>query len=230
MQQPCSTETHHHVRKQWLALREHSKEAVREVCNCILRNETFAATVPGTPTHWDRPTGFQVGIQDKDEHRLIRMAQGPVSEIIGYMQPVPPVGKLTTFRYLTSLAAGYGLIIDLDIITAFLNPRVDNPELYMAIPNRWDTGGGDSDSSDRDCGNSITTGAVVRLNEALYGLKQAPQLSYGDIGGFLFSLGFAQSHAEHNLYKRSRSHTCSAIAMLRRYLASLRKPSNQGGQ
>ena len=46
-----------------------------------------------------------------------------------------PVGKLTTFRYLASLAAGYELAIDhLDVVTAFLNSHVDDPELYMEIP------------------------------------------------------------------------------------------------
>ena len=119
--------------------------------------------------------------------------------IKGYMQPdwgetYAPVGKLTTFRYLTSLAAGYGLAIDhLDVVTAFLNPHVDDPELYMEIPNGWDSG-------DCDSGNGITAGAIVRLNKALYGLKQAPRLWYKDIDGFLHSLGFTQSHADRNLY------------------------------
>ena len=46
-----------------------------------------------------------------------------------------PVGKLTTFRYLASLAAGYGFAIDhMDVVTAFLNPHVDDQELYMQNP------------------------------------------------------------------------------------------------
>ena len=114
--------------------------------------------------------------------------------IKGYMQPdwgetYAPVGKLTTFRYLTSLAANYGLAIDhLDVVTAFLNPHIDDQELYMEIPNGWNSG------------NGITAGAIVRLNKALYGLKQAPRLWYKDIDGFLYLLGFTQSHADRNLY------------------------------
>ena len=78
------------------------------------------------------------------------------------------VGKLMTFRYLTSLAAGYGLTINhFDVVTAFVNPHVDDPGLYMEIANVWDSGDGDCDS-----GNGITAGAIVRLNKALYGPKQ----------------------------------------------------------
>ena len=105
-----------------------------------------------------------------------------------------PVGKLTTFRYLTNSAANYGLAIDhLDVVTAFLNPHVDDQELYMEIPNGWDSG-------DCDCGNGITAGAIVRLNKALYSLNQLPRLWYKDIDGFLRSLGFIQSHPDRNLY------------------------------
>ena len=53
-----------------------------------------------------------------------------------------PVGKPTTFRYLISIVASHGLSIDhLDVVTAFLNPEVDDPERYMEVPEGW--GGGD---------------------------------------------------------------------------------------
>ena len=45
------------------------------------------------------------------------------------------VGKLTTFRYLTSLVGRSGWIIDhLDVVTRFLNPEVDDDDIYMALP------------------------------------------------------------------------------------------------
>ena len=143
---------------------------------------------------------------------------------------MPPVGKLTTFRYLTSLAAGYRLAINhLDVVTAFLNPHVDDPGLYMGMPtapmatataatdcNSGDSncdcgdchcgdchcGDSDCDSGGCDCdyGNGITAGAIVRLNKAPHGLQQAPRLWYKDIDSFLRSLGFTQSHADRNMY------------------------------
>lgn len=81
--------------------------------------------------------------------------------IKGYMQSdwgetYAPVGKLASFRYLASLAAGLGLAIDqMDVVTAFLNPEVDDPNLHMEIPDGWDGG------------SDISAGTVVRLRKAL---------------------------------------------------------------
>ena len=103
-----------------------------------------------------------------------------------------PVGKLTTFRYLISMAASHDLAIDhLDVVTAFPNPEVDDPDLYMEATVGW---------GDGNHGSEITAGTVVRLKKALYGLKQAPRLWYGDINNSLLSLGFTQSKANPNLY------------------------------
>ena len=59
-----------------------------------------------------------------------------------------PVGKLTPFRYLTGLAASYRLAINHLDVTAFLNPHVDDPELYTEIPNGWDSAYSDCNSGD----------------------------------------------------------------------------------
>jgi hypothetical protein len=46
-----------------------------------------------------------------------------------------PVGKLTTLRYLLGLAAKQRWSINhMDVVTAFLNPRIDRDEVYMALP------------------------------------------------------------------------------------------------
>jgi len=48
-----------------------------------------------------------------------------------------PVGKLTTFRYLISLIRKYrtGWNMDhLDVVTAFLNPEIDDDNIYMTLP------------------------------------------------------------------------------------------------
>ena len=79
----------------------------------------------------------------------------------------------------------------MDVVTAFLNPEVDDPDLYMEVPVGWDDGNHNSE---------ITTGTVVRLKKVLYGLKQASRLWYEDINNFLLSLGFTQSKADPNLY------------------------------
>ena len=130
-----------------------------------------------------------------------------------------PVGKLTSVRYLASLAAGLGLSIDhMEAVTAFLNPEVDNPDLYRAIPEGWDSSSGGNDGTgDRNSGGNDSTGgrsssefsagSIVRLRKALYGLKQAPRLWYKAIDEFLRSLEFVQSHADRNVYIHGKANT-----------------------
>jgi hypothetical protein len=78
----------------------------------------------------------------------------------------------------------------LDVVTAFLNPEIDDDDIYMTLPEGWPEG-------------LNAPKIIVRLRKALYGLKQAPRLWHDDINAFLLSLGFTQSLADPNLYLRS---------------------------
>jgi len=104
-----------------------------------------------------------------------------------------PVGKLSTFQYLISLIGKYetGWNMDhLDVITAFLNPEIDDDNIYMTPPEGWPEG-------------SNAPRIIVRLRKDLYGLKQAPRIWYDNINAFLPSLGFTQSLADPNIHLRS---------------------------
>jgi hypothetical protein len=104
-----------------------------------------------------------------------------------------PFGKATTFRYLISLIGKYGTewnMDHIDIVTAFLNPKIDDDDIYMTRPESWPEG-------------SNAPKIVVRLRKALDGLQQAPRLRHDDINAFLLSLGFTQYSADPNLYLHS---------------------------
>jgi len=73
------------------------------------------------------------------------------------------------------------------VITSFLNPAIDDVDIYITLPEEWPEGF-----------NALKI--VVRLRKALYGLKQAPRLWHDNISPFLLSLGFTQSSADPNLY------------------------------
>ena len=95
---------------------EYWKEAIREEHNSILWNDMFAAIATSMPTS-NRPIGSKCVFKTKTipDRSIWHKAQLVIK---GYMQPYwgethSPVGKLTTFRYLTSLAAGYRLAMDL---------------------------------------------------------------------------------------------------------------------
>jgi hypothetical protein len=51
----------------------------------------------------------------------------------------------------------------LDVLTAFLNPEIDDDDIYMTLPEGWPEG-------------LNAPKIIVKLRKALYGLKQAPQL------------------------------------------------------
>jgi len=63
-----------------------------------------------------------------------------------------------------SMVGKHGWSIDhLDVVTASLNPEVDEDDSYMTLPE--------------GCPEGLNAPAiVVRLKKALYGLKQAPRL------------------------------------------------------
>jgi hypothetical protein len=72
-----------------------------------------------------------------------------------------PVGKLTLFRYLISLVGTHGWSIDNSaVVTAFLNPEVDDHDMHLTLPKGYPEG-------------LNAPAFVVRLKKALCGLKQA---------------------------------------------------------
>jgi hypothetical protein len=72
---------------------------------------------------------------------------------------------------------------------AFLNPKIDNDNIYMELPNSMDW-----------VDECTLKGAKVHLLKSLYGLKQSPRLWYQAINAFLLSLGLKQSSTDPNLY------------------------------
>ena len=73
----------------------------------------------------------------------------------------------------------------MDVKAAFLNGIIAE-EVYIEQPKGFVVHGKESH--------------VCKLKKALYGLKQAPRAWYGQIDGFLVSLGFTKSDADPNLY------------------------------
>jgi len=92
-----------------------------------------------------------------------------------------------------ALAAQYGWDVDhMDVVMAFLNPKIDRDNIYMEMPLGIDWL--------VSTGSAASTGSALILQKALYGLKQAPRLWYEDIDGYLQSIGFRQSAEDPNLY------------------------------
>jgi hypothetical protein len=160
------------LKKQWQA-------AIMEESNSIIQNETFSPV-----NLQELRTDFGARpIRSKWVFKTKRNPDGSTRYkarlvIKGYKQmdygeTYAPVGKLTTFRLLMIIAARNNWNIDhLDVVTAFLNPDVDDDALIMKLPEGWPHIVGLDDYPEGEDSEV----RVVRLRKPLYCLKQAPHL------------------------------------------------------
>jgi hypothetical protein len=109
---------------------------------------------------------------------------------VDYNETFVPISKLITLRLLLAMCLSNNWkVCHLDVVMAFLNPKIDNDNIYMDLPDGMDW-----------VDERTPKGAKVCLLKALYGLKQSPCLWYQAINTFLLSLGLKQSSADPNLY------------------------------
>ena len=84
---------------------------------------------------------------------------------IDYDETFAPVAKLSSFRLLLALSANRGWAVhQMDVVTAFLNPIIDE-EVCMELPPGIDW-----------LDSQVAADAVCTLKKALYRLKQSPRL------------------------------------------------------
>ena len=168
------------------------RSAMKQEFNSLIENDTWEVV-----SHDDVREAKIIGCKwvFRVKHNSDRSVRYKARLVIkGYEQTefgetYAPVARLTTFRILIALAAQLGWKIhQMDVITAFLNPVV-NDLVFMALPEgiEWLHPG-------------APPGGVYRLKKALYGLKEAPRLWFSNINRFLQSQGFIPSSGDANLY------------------------------
>jgi len=182
------------------------KEAMRQEWQALVENHTFdivkkgnIVQTPITDRTEEEPIGCKwiykrkINPDRSTRYKARLVIKGyEQREGIDYDETYAPVSKMATFRLILALAAQYGWDVDhMDVVTAFLNPRIDRDNIYMEMPLGidWLASSG-----------SASSASVLILRKALYGLKQAPRLWYEDIDGYLQSIGFQQSAEDPNLY------------------------------
>ena len=146
--------------------------AIMDEYNSIIRNETFS---PAQAQFRNKPIGskwvFKTKRNPDGSTRFKARLVITGYEQMDYGETYAPISKLTTFRLLISLAARNNWKIDhLDVVTAFLNPDVDDDTLFKEPPQGWLKHG------PNDGPEEVT---VIRLRKALYGLNQAPHVGIG---------------------------------------------------
>ena len=110
---------------------------------------------------------------------------------IDYTDTFAPTAKLTTIRFLLSLAATRDYEVQqLDVKTAFLNGKLTE-EIYMLQPE--------------GCSSSQKE-LVCKLNRGIYGLKQAGRAWYATLSEHLRSLDYRRVEADHSVFTKTMPH------------------------
>ena len=118
---------------------------------------------------------------------------------IDYDETYAPVVKYPALRALLSYAVSENMLIhQMDVVTAFLNGKLDE-EIYMVQPEGFIKPGSEN--------------LVCKLNKSLYGLKQAPRLWNALLDEFLKQNDFCQSHADQCIYVQGKSDDLTIIAV-----------------
>lgn len=178
-------------RSEWIA-------AMQEEMESLDANETFdlTATMPAEmrplSTKWVFRTKLNSDNSIRFKARLV--VRGFLQkEGIDYDETYAPVATQTSFRLLMALSAKFGWPVrQLDVVTAFLNPKIDKEELWVAIP-------AGTFNVCKPFGSP-----VMRLKKALYGLKQSPRLWWETIDAALYSMSLVRGCYDTNLYYSSK--------------------------
>ena len=118
---------------------------------------------------------------------------------IDYDETYAPVVKYPSLRALLSYSVSENMLIhQMDVVTAFLNGKLDE-EIYMVQPEGFIKPGSEN--------------LVCKLNRSLYGLKQAPRMWNAMLDEFLKQNNFCQSHADQCVYVRGNSDEKTIIAV-----------------
>jgi len=107
---------------------------------------------------------------------------------VDFRDTFAPLAKLTSLRLILGHAILNGWETHhMDVVTAFLNPRIDN-SVFMDLPEGIEYLA--------ELPHRIT---ACHLKKAFYGLKEAPRLWYQHINSSLKSVGLSQSANDPNL-------------------------------
>jgi hypothetical protein len=176
------------------------KQAMREELDALKLNDTYE---PTTLAHgpkatesapigckWVYKTKVNADNTIRCKARLVIKGFQQV-EGVDFDETYAPVSKMSTLQLLLTLSVQHKWKVEhFDVVTAFLNPKVDQDDLFMALPEGVDW-------LDPELAQVCT---LVRLIKALYRLKQALRLWWKEIDGFLVSCGLTHSAEDPNLY------------------------------
>jgi hypothetical protein len=127
------------------------------------------------------------GKVEKYKARLVAKGYSQV-EGIDFGEIFSPVAKLTSIRFILSIAAAFDLEVEqMDVKTTFLHGDLEE-EIYMKQPEGFVVKGKKE--------------LVCKLKKSLYGLKQSPGMWYQKFDTYILELRFVRSRADHCVYSK----------------------------
>ena len=125
------------------------------------------------------------GKVEKYKAQLVAKGYSQV-EGIDFDEIFSPVAKMTSIRFLLSLATTFDLEVEqMDVKTTFLHGDL-NEEIYMKQPKGFLVKGKKE--------------LVYKLKKSLYDLKQSPRMWYQKFNTYIQGLGFVRSNVDHCVY------------------------------
>ena len=167
---------------------EQWEEAANLEYQSLMENKTWELVKLPTGR---KPVGYKWVFKKKrgsdgkvDRYKARLVAKGFTQKYgVDYDQTFSPVVRYSSIRALLAFAIQNGLLIhQMDVVTAFLNGRLDE-EIYMEQPPGYIKKGEEQ--------------LVCKLNRSLYGLKQSSRCWNSVLKEFMESTDFQQSAADH---------------------------------
>jgi hypothetical protein len=144
-------------------------------------NSTWIIVVVIPVGHRALPTKWVYKYKLNDAGKLVRFKArlvvcGNRQDNDFWRETYAAVARATTLKILLAMVAALDLECDqADVVTAFLNGKLDNDEvIYIKLPD----------------------GRYARLSKALYGLRRSPRLWYEELARYLASIGFHPIEAD----------------------------------
>jgi hypothetical protein len=127
------------------------------------------------------------GKVEKYKAQLVAKGYSQV-EGIDFGEIFSPVAKLTSIRFLLSIAVTFDLEVEqMDVKTTFLHGDLEE-EIYMKQPEGFVVKGKKE--------------LVCKLKKSLYDLKQSPRMWYQKFDTYILGLGFVRSRVDHCVYSK----------------------------
>lgn len=174
---------------------EHWKLAMRREMEAMFGNKTFKleSAPRGAKPLYSKWVFSKKPLADGDTLYKARWVAGGNDQILGvnYEETYAPTVNHTTLRTVLALSSIHGWEIrQMDVVTAFLNPEVDNDNIYVRSPQGIE-----------EIWPEITDfPSSVRLSKALYGLKQSPRLWWLHIDKVIRGLGMMRCDNDTNCF------------------------------